>query len=167
MPAQFSERSALPAAPAAVFTVLTDPAFLAARAEHTGAAEHTAAVTTEREETVITSARTVSTTGLPAAAARFLGGTAVVEQVERWGPAAADGSRDGSLTLTVRGAPVELRGRARLCGDGATGSVHELSGTLTVRVPLLGGSVEQAALPGLVSLVRSEVDLARQWLQRP
>ncbi|NAZ75943.1 DUF2505 family protein [Kineococcus sp. T13] len=163
MPVQFAERTPLPAPPAQAFAVLVDPDFLAARAQRSGALEHTESVTTEGAVTVVSSTRTVPTTGLPQAASRFLGSTAVVEQVERWEPADADGSRRGSLRLTVRGAPVELLAAATLsAGEG--GCVHELSGALTVQVPLFGGTVEKAALPGLLDLVRAEIGLARERL---
>ncbi|MCI2239764.1 DUF2505 domain-containing protein [Paenibacillus sp. TRM 82003] len=163
MPTPFSERSPLPGPPAAVFALLTDPGFLAERAVRSGAVEHTEEVGTEGSATVVRSTRTVGTAGLPRVAAGYLGATAVVEQVERWEAAGPDGSRSGSLELTVRGAPVRLEARARLqpAGDGCE---HELTGALSVDVPLFGGSVEQAALPGLLDLVRAEVQLARERL---
>ncbi|WP_432513667.1 DUF2505 domain-containing protein [Kineococcus sp. SYSU DK001] len=165
MPVQFSERAQLPADPATVFGVLVDPEFLRARARRSEAVDHTESVTADGDVTVVSSSRTVRTDVLPAAAARFLGATAVVEQVERWEPAAADGGRRGRLTLTVRSAPVELVATALLTPEG-TGTQHALDGSLTVRVPLLGAQVERAALPGLLQLIRSEVDLAREWSSR-
>jgi hypothetical protein len=161
----FSERSEFTAGPAEVWAVLVDPAFLVARAERSGALGHDESVTAEGGTTIVTSSRTVGTDRLPQAASRFLGTTAVVDQVERWAPADADGSRRGQLTLTIRSAPVELTATVVLTAVG-TGSAYELTGSLTVRVPLLGGSVEKAALPGLLDLVRSEVELAREWSSR-
>ena len=165
MSTRFSERSEFTAAPAAVWAVLTDPAFLVARAERSGALTHEESVTDDAGTTVVTTSRTVGTDRLPQAASRFLGTTAVVDQVERWAPAGSDGSRRGQLTLTVRSAPVELTATAVLAPV-AAGSSHELTGSLNVRVPLLGGTVEKAALPGLLDLVRSEIELAREWLSR-
>ncbi|MEW1958452.1 DUF2505 domain-containing protein [Kineococcus sp. NPDC059986] len=162
MPTPFSEQTRFTAPPAAVHAVLVDPAFLRARAERSGALEHTEAVTADGDVLVVTSSRTVSTDVLPAAAARFLGGTAVVEQVERWEPAATDGSRRSHLTLAIKNAPVTLTASSVLAPDGA-GSVHTMDGALDVRVPLLGGQVERAALPGLLQLVRSESALAQEW----
>lgn len=162
MPTPFSEQTRFTAPPTAVHAVLVDPAFLRARAERSGALEHTESVTADGETVVVTSTRTVSTDVLPAAASRFLGSTAVVEQVERWDPAAADGSRRSHLTLTIRNAPVTLTASSVLAPDGA-GSSHRLDGTFEVRVPLLGGQVERAALPGLLQLVRSESALAQEW----
>ncbi|WP_432504911.1 DUF2505 domain-containing protein [Kineococcus arenarius] len=163
MPTPFSEVSPLPGPPAAVFALLTDPGFLAERALRSGAVEHEEEVRAEGGGTLVRSSRTVSTAGLPRVAAGYLGATAVVEQLERWAPAAGDGSRDGTLELTVRGAPVRLEARAQLRAT-ATGCDHELTGTLSVQVPLFGAGVEQAALPGLLDLVRSEVQLARERL---
>lgn len=160
----FHERSTLPAGPAEVFAVMTDEAFLSARARHTGALDSTGEVTVAGNRTVVTSSRTVPTDRLPVAASKFLGGTAVVDQVETWEVPAADGSREGTFTLTVKGAPVELKARTRLSAEGS-GSVHDIEGDLTVRVPLIGRSVEQAALPGLLDLVRAEVELARERLR--
>lgn len=165
MPTDFAERSEFTVDPAAVWAVLVDPAFLAARAERSGARDHQEAVTHEGGTTVVTSSRTVGTDRLPQAASRFLGSSAVVDQVERWAPAGPDGSRRAQLTLTVRSAPVELTGTVTLTPT-ATGSSYDLTGSLSVRVPLLGGSVEKAALPGLLDLIRSEVELARERLSR-
>lgn len=165
MSTDFVERSEFNAAPGEVWAVLVDPQFLVARAERSGAVGHEESVTQDADTTVVTTSRTVGTDRLPQAASRFLGATAVVDQVERWAPAGADGSRRGRLTLTIRSAPVELTATAVLAPSG-TGCVQELTGALTVRVPLLGGSVEKAALPGLLDLVRSEVGLAREWLSR-
>lgn len=161
----FHERSPLPAGPAEVFAVMTDESFLAARAQHTGSVGHSGDVQVVAGQTVVTTSRTVSTDRLPSVASKFLGGTAVVEQVERWDAAEADGSRNGTFQLTVKGAPVELTARTRLSPEG-TGSVHDIEGDLTVRVPLIGRSVEQAALPGLLDLVRAEVGLARERLRQ-
>ena len=161
----FHERSPLPAGPAEVFAVMTDESFLAARARHTGALEQSSTVTVVGARTVVTSSRTVPTDRLPRAATKFLGGTAVVDQVEEWEAAGPDGSRDGTFRLTVAGAPVELTARTRLSAEG-TGSVHDIEGDLTVRVPLIGRTVEQAVLPGLLDLVRAEVELARERLRQ-
>ncbi|GAA0313635.1 DUF2505 family protein [Kineococcus aurantiacus] len=166
MPAPFSERSSFPIAPDAVLAVLLDPAFLRARADSPEVVDHSESVTREGEVHVVTTSRTVRTDVLPAAAAKFLGATAVVDQVERWEPAAADGSHRARLTLTVRSAPVELTATSVLTAAG-TGSVLTMDGTLTVRVPVLGGQVEKAALPGLLRLIRSEVQLAQEWTARP
>lgn len=155
MPVQFAERSEFTTAPAEVFAVLTDPAFLVARAVRSKALAHTESVTVEGQVTVVATTRTVSTDVLPPAASRFLGATAVVEQVERWEPASPDGARRARLTLTIRSAPVELTAATTLAPHGS-GSLHTLEGSLTVRVPLIGGSVEKAALPGLLQLIRSE-----------
>ena len=165
MPTNFSERSQFTADPEAVWAVLVDPAFLAARAERSGALAHEESTTVEGGTTVVTTSRTVGTERLPQAASRFLGASAVVDQVERWAPTGADGSRRAQLTLTIRSAPVELVATVTLTPD-AVGCTHDLTGSLTVKVPLLGGSVEKAALPGLLDLIRSEVELAREWSSR-
>lgn len=162
MPVQFAERSEFTTSPAEVFAILTDPAFLVARAARSNALAHTESVTLEGDVTVVSTTRTVSTDVLPPAAGKFLGTTAVVEQVERWEPADSDGGRRARLTLTIRSAPVELSAATTLVPHG-TGSLHTLQGSLTVRVPLLGGTVEKAALPGLLQLIRSETELAREW----
>lgn len=165
MTTDFSESSSFSADPATVWAVLVDPAFLVARAERSGALGHEESVTREGGTTVVTTSRTVGTDRLPQAASRFLGASAVVDQVERWAPPGPDGTHRGQLTLGIRSAPVELTATTTLA-PGPTGSTYDLTGSLTVRVPLLGGSVEKAALPGLLDLVRSEVELAQEWLSR-
>ena len=87
------------------------------------------------------------------AARRFTGATAVVEQVETWGAPDAEGNRRGSVSLTVRGAPVALQADTELATV-RTGTRYRLAGTLDVRVPLFGGTVERALAPLLTGLVR-------------
>jgi hypothetical protein len=130
---------------ATVFAMLTDPAFQERKLSATGALEHD--VTVE---------------------ARADGGaqirsTLTVVQVESWGPAGADGGRDGTVTVEVSGAPVRLTGSLRLRPDGG-GTLESVDGDLKAKVPLVGGRIERAAEPAITTAIEVEEREGRAWL---
>jgi hypothetical protein len=67
---------------------------------------------------------------------------------------------NGRLTLEAESDPGRLHGEAAitLAPDGEHGSVRRLDGEFTVKVPLMGGSVERRLLPGILS--RLDVEAA-------
>ena len=69
------------------------------------------------------------------------GPSVTVGQEMAWGPASADGSRTARLILKVAGMPVEVDAHARLAPT-ASGCAVEYSGTLAVKVPILGPALE-------------------------
>ena len=162
---QVHEETQYTATPQELFAVLSDPQFAQARASESGALEHTADVEEVDGTTRIVSSRTISTGSMPETARRFVGSTVVVEQVEQWAAPAADGSRDGTAVLTVRGVPVSFDGTMTL-RPSAGGCTHVLDGQLRAKVPLVGASIEKALGPIVSSMVRSEAALARTWLAR-
>ena len=91
----------------------------------------------------------------PASAARFTGPELTILEETTWGEAAADGSRDADLVLTVDKQPVSLKGRLRLA-PGGRGTTVRLVGELKVNVPLLGRKLEQGAAPAVLAGFRTQ-----------
>lgn len=76
---------------------------------------------------------------LPGFARKVLQPTNTMTQDDTW-TRRDDGSWDGSFTVDVAGAPVELSGKMRLMPDGDA-CTHEVAITMNVKVPLVGGKI--------------------------
>lgn len=77
---------------------------------------------------------------LPGMLTKIYRGDLNIISTEVWTPA-ADGRVDGTIDVAVTGAPGSGRGTAVLDTAGS-GSRMELTGTITFKVPLLGGPIE-------------------------
>jgi uncharacterized protein YndB with AHSA1/START domain len=150
--------------PAAVFAMLTDPAFQERKLAATGALEHDVTIEARADGgAVVRSRRTMPTDEVPDLVRNLVGQTLTVVQVEDWGPPAADGGRAGTVTVDVSGAPVRLTGTLRLA-PAAAGTVESIAGDLKARVPLVGGRIEKAAEPAIRLAIEVEEREGRVWL---
>jgi len=153
------------ATPHQVFTVLADQAFQEAKCDATAAVKHTATVGAEGDRTVITTERVLPTRGMPDFAKNLVGETLNVIETQDWGPAAADGTREGKLSMSVAGVPVTMKGRLSLA-PGGPGAVESLDADLRASLPLIGGKIEKAAAPLVEDAIAIEHRLAAEWLAR-
>ena len=80
-----------------------------------------------------------------------------------WGGATGDGTRTGTLTVEVAGAPVAMRSSVRLA-PAAGGTQISIDGDLKASIPLFGGKVEKAAAPAVIDAIRSEQRTGTAWL---
>ena len=153
------------ASPDAVFAVLSDATFQEAKCAATAAIKHQASVKTVGDRTVITTQRTLPSDGLPDFAKSMVGDTLTVLETQEWGPASADGSREGTVEMAVSGAPLALRGTLSLRPGGA-GTIETLDSELKAKVPLIGGKIEKAAAPPIEAAISVEQETALEWLAR-
>jgi hypothetical protein len=151
--------------PTSVFAVLSDPAFQEAKCAATAAIRYTANVASRSDRTVITTERVLPSDGLPDFAKNLIGDTLTVTETQDWGPAAADGSREGKVEMAVAGTPISLTGTLSLAADG-TGSVERLDSELKAKLPLIGGKIEKAAAPPIEAAIAIEHRTAQEWLSR-
>jgi hypothetical protein len=86
-------------------------------------------------------------------------------RVDTWGPAAADGARDGTIVVEIKGAPVRLTGTITLRPEGA-GTVEDVQGDLKAAVPLVGGKIEKVVAPSIQGAVAKEQEVGLRWLAR-
>lgn len=93
------------------------------------------------DDLVIHTRRTVDVEGLPGFASKVLKPTNTMEQVDCWDAPDADGARNGSFTIDVKGAPVRVSGTMRLEPTPEGGTRHTVSGKFDVKVPLVGGKI--------------------------
>ena len=100
---------------------------------------------------------------LPGVVQQFHHGDLRFVREETWTPV-----RDGRSTATVRGsipgAPATLSGTAVLFPRGS-GSRLEFTATVEVRIPLVGGKVENFVGGQLVGLLTAEQDFTTAWIK--
>jgi hypothetical protein len=107
--------------------------------------------------------RTSRTLRAPASAAKFTGPEVTVIEEVNWGPGSADGSRSGTVKMTVSGQPVTMNGTMTIV-PGGPGSVVELTGQLKVSIPLLGKKLEESAAPAVLAGFRTQQKVGNRWL---
>ena len=98
---------------------------------------------------------------LPAAASRFVKGALHISFTEEWTRDEA-GARSRTR-VTVDGAPVSVEATSTLTPSDA-GCTRDVTGNVSVRVPLLGGRIEKEAVAHLGRVVEREQALAANWL---
>ena len=98
---------------------------------------------------------------LPAAASRFVKGALHISFTEEW--ATNEAGATSRTSVTVDGAPVSVEATSTLAPAEA-GSVRDVTGNVSVRVPLLGGRIEKEAVAHLGRVVERERELAATWL---
>lgn len=84
--------------------------------------------------------RRVVDVDLPGFARKVLSPTNTMVQTDEW-RAAGDGSWDGTFTVDVQGAPVQLRGSMRLVPAGDDACENTVTIRMDVKVPLVGGKI--------------------------
>jgi hypothetical protein len=107
--------------------------------------------------------QTSRTLPAPESAARFTGPQLTVNEEVLWGDMSSDGSRSGTVTMTVLGQPVALKGGIRL-SLGGRGSEVDVRGELKVAVPLLGRKLEESAAPAVMAGYRTQQAVGDNWL---
>ena len=100
--------------------------------------------------------------GVPAFLKRFLPSDRRVFTTDVWGPADG-GSRRGSWSAEIPGAPARLAGTMRL-EPVPQGTRHTIGGEVTVGVPVVGGRAESFIAEKLVRLAEAEAELVRAVL---
>lgn len=151
------------ATPHDVFTMFADEEFQNRKCKATGALSHTVSITTQDERTVIVSTRQLPSDRFPHFVKSMVGDSLHVTETQDWGPTGADGTRHGTLTVDIAGAPVHLHGTLALAAGGP-GSVETIEGDLKARIPFLGSRVEEAAAPAVQSAIRVEGEIGAVWL---
>ena len=161
---RFEAEIRYPASPDAVGGMLADRSFVDRKCAATGAIRHTVDVQGDASGTfTVTTVRTMPTDDFPDVARTFVGDTVDIRQVDSWNAPSADGTRVGTITVEITGAPLRLRGTLALA-NGGKGTVETVAGDLKASVPIIGGKLEKAAEPALKAAIRSEERVGTQWL---
>jgi hypothetical protein len=100
---------------------------------------------------------------LPGFAKKFLKPTNTMRQTDEW-LETEDGSWDGTFAVDVDGAPIELSGVMRLTPDDDA-CTHEVTITMHVKVPLVGGKIaDWAGKNDVVKTLEAEFAFGDDWL---
>ena len=78
---------------------------------------------------------------IPSFLKAFIPGDNRAVQTDSWGPAGTNGVRPGTWKADIPGAPAQVGGTMRIEPTGQ-GSTYIIEGTVTVKVPLVGGKAE-------------------------
>ena len=101
---------------------------------------------------------------LPGVVTQFhLGDLAIVRE-ETWSPV-SDGKATATVTGAIPGAPVSLSGTAALSTAGNGGSRLQFTATVEVRIPLVGGKIENFIGSQLVELLIEEQRFTTAWIK--
>lgn len=145
--------------------MLSDEEFQRRACQASGALGYESTVRAEGDRTVIRTRRTMPTSSFPDFVKGMVGATLPLVQTDDWGPPGPDGSRQGTLSLEVSGAPLGVTGELTL-SPGGSGTVETIDCDLRARVPLFGARIETAAAPA----VQAGIDVQRRtgtaWLAR-
>jgi hypothetical protein len=107
--------------------------------------------------------QTLRAARLPAIVAQFHHGDLSFVREEAWTPV-VDGQATAVVKGSIPGAPATLSGSAVLCAAG-TGSRLEFMATVEVRIPLVGGKVENFIGSQLLELLTAEQHFTTAWIR--
>jgi hypothetical protein len=98
--------------------------------------------------------------GLPSFATRFVGSEINIVQREEWSSA-----EHADLHVTIPGKPGQMVGSITLVEDGGA-TTETVDVEITVNIPLVGGKIEKLIAEMLRKALRSEEQVARDYLSR-
>jgi Protein of unknown function (DUF2505) len=101
---------------------------------------------------------------LPGMVTQFHPGDLLIVRAEAWTPV-RDGSATATVTGAIAGAPVSLTGAATLVPAGGAGSRLTFTAAVEVRIPLVGGKVENFIGSQLVELLIAEQRFTTAWIE--
>ncbi len=116
----------------------------------------------------VVTTQTVRPTKLPALVTQFHRGDLTLIREERWTPLRGADCRTGRATATIKGdlpgTPARVAATATLYDttDGARGDVHV---TIEVKIPLVGGKLENFIGGHLVEMLRLEQVFTSEWIR--
>jgi hypothetical protein len=129
---------------AETFAFLCDADNATARYESAGDREIEVVRAQADGEGFVLECRRVVEVDLPGFAKKVLKPTNTVTQIDTWGQPESDGSRSGTYEVSIDGAPVSTTGSMTLEPDGDR-CVHQISGEITVKIPIVGGRIAKWA----------------------
>jgi hypothetical protein len=111
----------------------------------------------------VVTTQTLRSDRLPGVVTQFHRGDLSFVREETWGPI-MDGQATAVIKGSIRGAPATLEGSAVLAGAEGGARVN-LKATVEVRIPLVGGKVENFIGSQLVELLIAEQRFTTAWIE--
>jgi hypothetical protein len=150
--------------PDEVFEMMTDEEFIEAKCQAQHATSYSASVHVSTSGTTAVANRELPTQGFPEFLTSLVGRSIHVVETVQWAQASANGTRRATLTVTMGTAPIGITGTITLEPGGA-GTVVRYEAHLKAKVPFIGGKIERAAKPTLLSAMNKERETAAWWLE--
>ncbi len=152
------------AEPQLVMDALVDEAFLAAYAKEIGAVGWDIAVDRLDDLTRSRLRLQVPTQGIPAMFKRFVPDTLEIVETRTW-PVATPGRAEVAVDAAVAKRDARVRGQALLTAvDG--GTRFDLSGDVTVALPLVGGKAADQLKSLIVRVLGNQTTVMNRWIER-
>lgn len=105
---------------------------------------------------------TLDASSLPALVRKVLSGELTVERVDEWD--ALEGARaDGRIRGSSTGIPVRIECTSALRAE-RDGTALDVTGAVTVKIPLVGGQIETVVRKLVRDLVEQDRNAIEQWL---
>lgn len=157
-PMRFRKELAYEADPDEVFAMLSDPQFRekVARAQEVVSVD--VRLTPSSGGFSMVSDQVQNTTDLPAIAKKFAGDTTQAVITEEWSVPTT-----GSVVITAPGKPTKAEGTITLA-PGLTGTTEVVELEIKVKVPLIGGKLEQLMADNIESGYDIEHRVGQAWL---
>ena len=150
--------------PAQLLDALADPDYLAARHERFGVVGAPTAARSDAE-VVITAVRQMPMDKIPSAI-KGLVGDGQITQVDTWSSEPdGDGVLHGTWRADLGTAPADIGGAYSIAPNGA-GCSYDCSVNVKVKVPFVGGKIEQQVRGYLDHLVTKEQAFLADWLSK-
>lgn len=117
------------------------------------------------EDTVeVVTVQVINSDKLPGMVTQLHAGDLRIRREETWGPV-AEGAAQGSVVGSIDNAPVNLTGSATLSPIAETGGARlTFRATVQVRVPIIGGKLENIIGNRLAELVAAEQRFTTEWI---
>ncbi|MGY5765962.1 DUF2505 domain-containing protein [Brachybacterium sp. DNPG3] len=161
---KLSETLNLPVSAGAAATMYTDESYAEVRRAALGASSGSSSVQGDASGAfVVTTELAMPTDRVPDIVRPFVGSSVTVREEQSWSAAAADGSRTGTMTLTVAGTPAGVKAALTMTPKGDSACTVVIDGDLTAKVPLIGGRLEKAAVPYISKVLRTEEKAAARY----
>ena len=155
---KFRKELAYDATPEAVFAMLSDPAFREKVAEAQEVVSVEVRLTPTSDGFSLVNDQVQNTKDLPALAKKIAGDTTQAVITEEWSTPTG-----GSLSITAPGKPTKAEGTITLQPAGAgTSELVELD--VKVKVPLIGGKLEQLMVDNIEAGFDVEHRVGQAWL---
>ena len=159
MATPLTSRITFAADPAGAYALVTDAGYVEEVAVATGGQDVEVSVTpTDDGGATVVSARSLPA-DVPSYAKALVGDSVRLVETRVIGPAAADGSRDGTVTVSFAGAPVSMEGTLRLSGDAAASAV-DVAMSIKASVPFVGGKIEKFCAEQIERALAKEEEVA-------
>jgi hypothetical protein len=157
---RFSHDLAYDAAPEAVAAMLADPAFREQVCQALHVLRHEVNVAGAGAGMTVVVDQTQPTQGVPSFAKKFVGDEIRIVQREMWRD-----TTNADLDIEIPGKPGTMQGAIALTGDDAH-TVETVTGDLRVKVPLVGGRIEEMVADIFRAALRAEQRVGAAWLAR-